>query len=1414
MPVQKLLPRVLNLDDDYLLVKPTEMVDALNIHVSDDKEGNAGVLKPSWGNEFVYFKAGDELPSGTNRVVGTTVNTQKGEVFFFVYNSNGDHSIYMYNDEIGQASLVYRDSVLSFTIDTFVSADCIVKENNETLLYFTDGVTEPKKINATKALLGGSYPYSSVGVDTYSDEEKLYSLTVCKAPPLDAPTFSFTKDENIKFSNLTNKMFQFASQYIYEDGEVSAISPYSELAINPLQSVDGYVDSIALEYYNRINVSVKANRGDVSKIRLLVRQAGSTTFYVVEEKDNNRAVDSISFVFENEKNYSIVPDYEVLKMYDNVPRQANALSIVNNRLVFGGYTEFYDNVDVVASKYPVYHSNGTISDVHAAPLTATNLTYNNVIVELAFGDLPRLTNATSNIMLNVKSGASYIKIVNPTGVVSLGQFGAFDTTSELRLGLPEFIINEPIALNPYTNFSNFASQITSAINKDYTVNIKPTQPTALQSALETHYFAGTITVNVTSTVDTANRKITLKLKINGADLYTSSGKDIDNIDIPSSNYLHFTMGIIDPTYTSTWMSYKVSNYISGTHFYSPSKTSFKAGVNHKFGVVFYDDRNRSGAVNEIGDVYVQHLAERAFGKVGPTEMVIRMVGSPPSWAKKWQLVYAPKSSYSFMYQYSVAEAFYSETTETDTNNRKLYLAMRPLEGKESSYTSSKGAKVDYSFVEGDIIRVIKYETGTLPNGENQYPSGLVFKVLGYNYQSTPDNPIVSSPHDEFRETGWFLEIQDDNISGWNAAAIDTGTDLWHHDTIIEIFRPFKQADTSVYYEIGEVNDVIYDSNTSTYRYGGDRDYTYTWASEYGNITVSGGIGTSSLDLREGDLINISSIDNTYSSVRIRNVIINPNGVEFTMDDVVSGSYALASILNLTDGVIQTFNGDVYYRPRQIKMNPNGDKTNKTGVYYETFFVEDNSVSDFIFSESNSSGRTNAASNSVSEIYRSSDVTYSDPYALDSAILSLSSFNLSNANFASLNPSNGAIRNLISGNDSITILQERKVSIVPVGKNVIQYADGNSGLAISNEFIGPQSFYAGDYGVNNNPESVVSKFGRIYFADIRQGKILRLSNDGIEPISEHGIDSFITSKCSEVVSQGEGNFRITGGYDPAHKEYIVSFEKYKGGGSFTNETIAFDVKSSLWNTRYSFVPEAYVDLNGFMYTFKNSTGYLMWRHKEEAVTSAYYSVVYPAKFSVVSNENASSVKSFKSLSIESKTPFSFIVSTDTNTTSMVSSSTLSDTTTPEYDASGNVIGYGYAHNKEGIVYAEIPKGINQLVNSAIVLGEVDSVSGDIVTFTSNIHDVPFQIGDPLFKVLPSGYSSMSLSPISIVDYNKIQFSGNVIANAGDIFVVESTSSVDGNPMRGRWAKIEFSQPTEDFEVYGVNVNYNESKLHFS
>ena len=96
MPIDKLTPRYLNKDDDFLVVKSVEMIDAINVHVGDNDEGNADVLKNSRGNTQIVFASGSELPSGTNTVVGSGLNVEKSEVLFAVYNSSGNHSIYQY----------------------------------------------------------------------------------------------------------------------------------------------------------------------------------------------------------------------------------------------------------------------------------------------------------------------------------------------------------------------------------------------------------------------------------------------------------------------------------------------------------------------------------------------------------------------------------------------------------------------------------------------------------------------------------------------------------------------------------------------------------------------------------------------------------------------------------------------------------------------------------------------------------------------------------------------------------------------------------------------------------------------------------------------------------------------------------------------------------------------------------------------------------------------------------------------------------------------------------------------------------------------------------------------------------------------------------------------------------------------
>ena len=72
MAIDKLIPQYLNSDTDQKLVKSVEMTDNLNVRVSNDDEGTAGVIKNIKGTDVVASRSSsDAFPSGDNRVIGS-----------------------------------------------------------------------------------------------------------------------------------------------------------------------------------------------------------------------------------------------------------------------------------------------------------------------------------------------------------------------------------------------------------------------------------------------------------------------------------------------------------------------------------------------------------------------------------------------------------------------------------------------------------------------------------------------------------------------------------------------------------------------------------------------------------------------------------------------------------------------------------------------------------------------------------------------------------------------------------------------------------------------------------------------------------------------------------------------------------------------------------------------------------------------------------------------------------------------------------------------------------------------------------------------------------------------------------------------------------------------------------------------
>ena len=122
----KITPRQLNKSLDERLLKPTDLIDALNVAIRTNEDGQGGVVKNAEANTPVDFLGADTDDfTGANYVIGSVSDDAVGVVYLFVYNSSDKHSIWAYSAEAKSYRLIFTSSLLKFPRNGFVSADFV-----------------------------------------------------------------------------------------------------------------------------------------------------------------------------------------------------------------------------------------------------------------------------------------------------------------------------------------------------------------------------------------------------------------------------------------------------------------------------------------------------------------------------------------------------------------------------------------------------------------------------------------------------------------------------------------------------------------------------------------------------------------------------------------------------------------------------------------------------------------------------------------------------------------------------------------------------------------------------------------------------------------------------------------------------------------------------------------------------------------------------------------------------------------------------------------------------------------------------------------------------------------------------------------------------------------------------------------
>ncbi len=377
MPIDKLTPRQLDSDADNKTISKVSMLDALNLYSGPDNDSltvlDGKLTKSDAGNGILKNIKGNEKIDGAllegSRVIGGVEDKKTRITYIFVYHLNASkQGVFAYDSEGllpgsdgPTLRKIYTSPQFNFPQNGFVKADIVYSAavrtfedlgddfEKDAIIYFTDGVNEPRKINAYRAFEAeGS---SSIhGNDEFAEAD---FITACPKTQLKPITFKFDNEpfldpEDRRSVNNFERSpgFQFAYQHVYIDGMESAISSYSEVAI-PFSIIDQGSQTHVSHPNYRCLLTIPPSGPEIEKVRILGRQGNTGSFLVIDEIESSE--DTQKYAFFNDRVLKGVSTDEVNKQFDSLPRKAKSQSVTSNRLMYGNYLDGFDRSNTTAT---------------------------------------------------------------------------------------------------------------------------------------------------------------------------------------------------------------------------------------------------------------------------------------------------------------------------------------------------------------------------------------------------------------------------------------------------------------------------------------------------------------------------------------------------------------------------------------------------------------------------------------------------------------------------------------------------------------------------------------------------------------------------------------------------------------------------------------------------------------------------------------------------------------------------------------------------------------------------------------------------------------------------------------------------------------------------------------------------------
>ena len=1004
-------------------------------------------------------------------------------------------------------------------------------------------------------------------------------------PPRQEPIFNITSnggDYNYLFGNL----FQFKIKYVRADGRESSwspITPFIDLYFpsDSLLNIINYSNIIKINNTIKINVPIP-NTSIYKTVKIAVRrnmndnspsdwQLAGTVDLVNLNTDIGKEVDTVGESFVTPFNYdgtqALMPldTNDATQLMSWIPRKAKAQSITSrNRILYSNFTEGlpinYNDENSIVNKPPVlrfferdnpFRTSVAGGRMEVYEIDSTDTISADSIYATAYsnGDGNSVFEANGVIAPAVSTAemANYPSVTSGLGL-------AFKFPSTIEVG-------DNISISFTINY-NYSGGVISSLPTQPAVSLDdPTiyNPSQFPNINNRHkvfkksknivYVADSTTVTDMIDLFVSNINNDHILRVN--ELFNSNWNTqlctASSANSGGDNYL-----IIKPTprIKKTVLGYNTLAALvdcdvylqSYFQFYPDAEVgrasravqSFKRGSNHQFGIVYSDDYGRLSTVIESPGFNTQNPwwkdtvyfvdQETKYKQMGQRFLKMTLSHDAPSWATRYHIVKTNSNGIRrhISFPISVTDSLSKVITSSGESNpfeNKFFIRgyLKPEWIPEASGLSASAgslAGVEYIYINLNSLQSSQYGYTNLSDTDLAYDFVKGDRVrFCYKLTNTSQTATTGIPFDNSQ---YFT----------------------------------SNAEAEIVKYIPEINAIAIRVN----------DLPTVLTNSTGLFAAANSAGTVDNDIF-GLMCEIytpieTTIDSFYYEMYTDSLFLDGTGTR----KLHNGNITNQGSSNSCE--IELTNGDVFLKPRTYVIYYSEAATaDSQSVIY---FVEDANYYDTRESKSWGAGRPNRSIRSTSleeditgfvgESVRPTTIRYSEPLLPEQGYNGLGTVH--DLNFKDANGAMKSIQHMHTEGSKTIVFHENAVGVAESDRAVVTTLDENNMTIGANTPVSDVVYYGTRAGIGTNPESFANSNNRKYFVDIDQGQVCRLSQDGVTPISDAGMDKYFKEVFRDMIKSPQVDYAF-GAYDKRTDEYTLNLKwtdtisvTQAGGATFT------------------------------------------------------------------------------------------------------------------------------------------------------------------------------------------------------------------------------------------------------------------------